>query len=406
MKQMREGFLIYPTFLSLGLLGFLFSSVGVTLPVLKTAFSLSVDQAGLVSALVQLGYAIFCFIGGLLADKFGKKVILVAGCLLYAVCGFGLGFPATFIANLMLYAGMGIGSGMIFISSNALVVDLFPDKRDTYLNLHHLIFAIASFLSPIVTSALLVSGAIWSTVYRWLGGISFLTGVFFFVVILHGLSRKGTSGTVSNAAFVRATGNYRQMFSNKLFLLLLCSGMLSIGSQFAIIYLLVMFLTQVRGLPLTSASAILSVYFVFLAIGRLLCSRLVLRIPPVRIVQVLIVSLFVLLFAGWLTNGIVSAVFFGLTGLACSGLMPTMLALASRILPEQVRGASLGVFSMFGGLGGMATTYGTALVAAYRGLERGFLLVIAVSGGAMLLFAFFTKRFARGGGALGTSPTR
>ena len=81
MKKIPEAHLAYPTFLSLGLLGFLFSSVGVTLPQLRSAFALTVDQTGLVYATVQFGYALFCCIGGILSDLFGKKRILFIGCL-------------------------------------------------------------------------------------------------------------------------------------------------------------------------------------------------------------------------------------------------------------------------------------------------------------------------------------
>jgi len=96
--------------------------------------------------------------------------------------------------------------------------------------------------------------------------------------------------------------------------------------------------------------------------------------------------------AGWLTRGWLSLAMFALSGLACSGLMPNMLSLASRLLPAEVRGAGLGVFSMCGGMGGMAVTYGTTLVAARVGLEAGFATVIVVAVAGLALFLLFAKR--------------
>ncbi len=387
MKKIPELYLVYPTFLSLGLLGFLFSSVGVTLPELRSAFDLTVDQAGLVSALVQFGYAAFCFIGGVLSDLFGKKRILFLGCLLYGMCGAATGTAETFAGTLAIFAGLGVSGGLIFTSSNSLVVALSPQNRDRLLNMHHFVFAVASLASPIICSRLLLSGSPWSRVYHLLGGFSLAIGAVFAVILLAGsrLILVSSAPVQTRGAALR---HYPAMFRNRAFLLLLAAGLLSVGVQFAIIYLLVLFLTQARQVPLGTASVVLSVYFVFLALGRYICAKLVQRISIYRINAILLATLTATLCLGLMTRGTVSLAIFSLTGLACSGLMPNMLSMATKTLPEGVRGAALGVFSMCGGLGGMAVTYGTTLLAARVGLERALFLLVVVSLISLVFFAF------------------
>lgn len=394
MKKFSAHCLLFPTFLSLGLLGFLFSSVGVTLPELRSAFDLTVDKAGLISAAVQFGYAAFCFISGILSDLFGKKRILVLGCLLYGSCGLLAGAPASFAGTMIVFTGLGVGSGLIFTSSNSLVVALSPEKRDRYLNLHHLVFAIASFASPLVCSRLLLAGREWSTVYRGLGFAALAIGALFAAVLVAG-DRVIEFRPRAAPAFGTLARQYRDVFRDKLFLTLLASGLLSVGVQFAIIYLLVLFLTQARGVPLGTASDALSIYFVFLAGGRYFCAKLVHKIAPERIVVFLMMALTAALCLGLATDGLPSLAVFSLTGLACSGLMPNMLSLASRILPEGVRGAALGVFSMCGGLGGMGVTYATTLLAARMGLESGFRLLVAASAVSIILFIIFIRMMHR-----------
>ena len=176
------------------------------------------------------------------------------------------------------------------------------------------------------------------------------------------------------------------MLADSRFLALLAANTLAIGTQFATIYLMVLFMTRTRGVALPAASLLLAVYFVLLAAGRLICSALIARQPITRIVLTLLALLSVSLLGGWLARGTWSAVFFALTGLASSGLMPSLLALASNLLPAEVGGSAFGLLAMFGGLGGMALTWFTTWIAGAIGLNLAFLAVVLVS---LLALGFF-----------------
>ena len=97
---------------------------------------------------------------------------------------------------------------------------------------------------------------------------------------------------------------------NRFSMALLVANTLAIGTQFATIYLTVLFLTRTRGWTLPAASRLLAVYFVLLAAGRLACSALILRHRITRIVLALLVLLAGSLAGGWLTRGPFSAVCF------------------------------------------------------------------------------------------------
>ena len=66
-------------FFSLGLIGLLFPSVGASLPFIEDHFNLSLSSSGQASSLIQLGYALFSFIGGIFCDSISKKYVLASG---------------------------------------------------------------------------------------------------------------------------------------------------------------------------------------------------------------------------------------------------------------------------------------------------------------------------------------
>lgn len=378
------------TFCSLGLLGLLFSSVGTALPAIRTAFGIGIGHAALLSVVMQLGYALFCFLGGILTDAFDRRRILVAGAACYGAFALAAGVPASFAANLVLFVGLGISCGIVFIGSNTLVVELYPDRRSAALNLHHLFFAIGSLAGPLIAGTLVSAGYPWQLPFRLLGG----WGIFIAMVVWFSALRRGGGAVRRQALWSARLAQYREAIRDRLFLHLLGIGVLSIGVQFVIIYLLVTFLVDARGMPLSVAGAILSGYFVCLALGRLGCSRLVRYYSTTGIIAFLLLLLVAFFAVAWLTTGTVSLVFWILTGFACSGLMPSMLALAATVLPQRVVGSALGLLAMCGGLGGMLLTYLTSFLAESIGMSLAFGLNLGIAGAVAGWFLLLRARYA------------
>jgi len=376
------------TFVSLGLLGALLSAIGASLPAIQRFFGTSIGQTGSVSVTFQLTYAIFCFLGGFLTDFFGKNRVLTVGGLLYGLCTLLLGLSSSFSVNLVLFALAGTGGGLLFIGANTMIVQLFPDRRGKFLNLLHLCFAIGSVLASLFVSVFLSAGGRWNAVFRLFGVLAVLTGVFFLFTTAGAPSAKFDSATLKGLF-----GKYKRMLANRAFLALLVANTLAIGTQFGTIYLMVLFLTNTRSVPLPSASLVLAAYFILLGAGRLLCSALITRLPITRIVLLLLVLLFGSLLAGWLTRGPFSIMFFAFSGLASSGLMPSLLALASHMLPKEITGLALGFMSMIGGLGGMALTKLVTWMAGDIGLNLAFLAVVFTALAALAYFVLKLRRF-------------
>ncbi len=371
------------TFTSLSLLGFTFAFVGTLLPVMKLFFQINLSSAGLIIVTIQIGYAVFCFLGGIIANALGKVKTLMTGCLCLAIGSLLLGFYPIFWINLFILSLMGIGCGMIFISSNTLIIELFPTKRGTFLNVHHLCFAAASFTGPLIIGCILSSNLKWQFAFKGLSAMSFLLFLLFTVT------------QTDHPSKTTRTNDYPvyYLLKNRVFRPLAVTGLLIIGAQFAVMYLAVTFLIEAKGFSITSAVWILSLFFLLLALGRIICSVLAAQMANTIILLFLFISTAVFLLLSWVSSGITSGIFLALTGLGFSGVFPGLLALTSLILPERLKGSALGVLSMLGGLGGVILAYITTSIAQRVGLYSGFLVIPAIAAFAAIFFMFHFNKF-------------
>lgn len=370
---MTKPVLALATFVSLGTLGLNFAFVGASLPELLSEFGITIGQASLIPATVQVAYAVLCFLGGILADFLSKRRILILGCLATALGTGVVGLVEPFWANLVIFAVIGIGGGTVFISSNLLVIDLFPENPGSYLNIHHLVFAICSFTAPIIMSHAITSGAGWQAAFR---GLSVLSAALALILLLNRFPLKEPSPPTGANAWKNRIDALKT--KNAAFVVILT--FLAIGTQFTIMFLLVTYLADARGFSVPLASAVLSAFYILLAGGRLICSVLVRRYSNRLILLVLLALLGVSLTTALVGSPTVSAIAMALTGLASSGLYPSILAMASEVTHSTSRGTVLGTLAMAGGLGGMLIIQVSARISEAFGISTGFWAIWVVVG--------------------------
>jgi MFS family permease len=136
------------------------------LDVLGTEFALSGGELGLVATLAWVGSAAPRIPVGYLLTKVPRHyVVLLSGTVITVA--------AVFIASAtsvwMLYlgaAGMGMASGVYFVSANPLVSELFPEGVGKALGTHGMAAQFAAVGAPVLVSAVLVLAS-WRTVF-WL----------------------------------------------------------------------------------------------------------------------------------------------------------------------------------------------------------------------------------------------
>ncbi|MFC2947597.1 MFS transporter [Virgibacillus sediminis] len=138
---------------------------GSVLPVLMEEWALSPVEGGAIGSYGFFGMMIGAILFGILADKFGRKNVLIASTILYsittALCGFAPG-PITF--SIFRFLG-GLGIGGVMPNAIALLTDYAPkNKRNMMIAIAMCCFPIGGILASLL-SIVLIPSVGWEVVY-------------------------------------------------------------------------------------------------------------------------------------------------------------------------------------------------------------------------------------------------
>jgi MFS family permease len=106
-------------------------SLGPALPGISRNFALSPQDIGLVTTAFVLPIMIGAPIFGLLADRFGRKPVLIPSLFLFALAGVACAFATSFEVLLALRFVQGIGAASLEALALALLADLYSGRRLT-----------------------------------------------------------------------------------------------------------------------------------------------------------------------------------------------------------------------------------------------------------------------------------
>ncbi len=372
-----------PAFIALGLMGSFHAFWGTSLPALRSFLDINIEKAAVLTAYNQAGQAIACLLGGLLCDLIRRDRILLLGCLLLGSGAFILGNVKSYPANLVLVFWMGLGCGLMVSSSNALLVGLFPDRKGTILNIHHSVYGAVSLISPLVMVSLLQSQAGWQQGYVGLGWL--LIAVCFFFL----LTKVSAGRANPRMPFFKDAG---RLFAGSNFISLLLIATFAVGAQISIMFLGVTYLVEAKGLTIFRSGVVLSAFFVCLFSGRVICSWLALRMSSTRIILILLFLQLTALLVAWQTAGWISAAALAFSGLGCSGIFPSLLALTGTLF-SNLAGTSLGMLTAMNWVGGMLIVWIAGLLSQRVSMQFGFVTIVFASLTGLVIHLLKSKTF-------------
>ncbi|MBS1214581.1 MAG: major facilitator transporter [Proteobacteria bacterium] len=105
---------------------FIFTTYSAALPLLKTDWSMSASEAGLVQSAWHAGYLISLFAVGFITDRRGAKKTFLAGGILASISALLFAFYAdSFLSGLLLYGFTGLCSGASYTPGLTLIAERF-----------------------------------------------------------------------------------------------------------------------------------------------------------------------------------------------------------------------------------------------------------------------------------------
>src|SRR6478735_5346434 len=212
----------------------------------------------LVNAIAYAGGSVA---GGLLIERFGRRVILPLAIGLIVVGLVGMASVPTLTAFVAFGIPRGLGGGAIDGGVNGLVLDLYPTSRGRALNLLHLFFSLGALASPLTVGRLLEAGVGWQAIIL---GTAVVTVPLTILLAL-------TAMPSGRHARVPAADGARRVGLALPLVLLAVAIAAYVGSEVGVSNWLVRFLESASVGLATSA---LALFWGCLALGRLVCARL------------------------------------------------------------------------------------------------------------------------------------
>lgn len=245
--------------------------------------------------------------------------------------------PAAGAFSLVLVATgcLGFGFGLSGAPLNALPSLFFPQRRDTALVALHTLLGLGLALGPLLANLFVMAD-------RWIGFPLLLAALSLTLTLAGLLLRFPPAAHANDTAAVRDSVDARGAaqrhplhagdFWRYALIVVLYAFAEGTFGNWAVLYL-----QDVKQLPVPVAAAALSVFWAAIVAGRLLVSLLVLHIRPERIwitLPIMMVAAFIALpYADTAPLGIA---LFALAGLSCSAFFPLCIGLATQRFDRHV----------------------------------------------------------------------
>lgn len=362
------------------------TSVMPMIPMLAREFAVSHTHASLVLTVFTLPGILFALPAGILADKFGRKAVLVPSFFLFGIAGTACAFAPDFPTLLIFRTLQGIGAISLGVLNTTIIADVWPGKElPKMIGYNMTVLSLCTAIYPAVGGAL----AYFNWRYAFvLPLIALPAGI---VAVFTPLSKP--TKTPSIGAYL---ANLAHAFQNKRMLALLCMTMLTFMLLYGPIITCFPVLADV---DFKANSAMIGTAMIFSSLGTAAVSFrlgfLSRRFSPAAILfcsQGLYVATLLLL---PLTPGL----YWALAPLFLYGIgqglnIPTVQSLLLQAAPQELRASVMAINGMLLRLGQSLAPVSFSAVMASFGIAWGFYAGIILAGLLALLVIIFSFKKA------------
>jgi MFS transporter, FHS family, glucose/mannose:H+ symporter len=126
------------------------------LPEMRTRLRIDLAQQGNLFLLLYVGIFVATLVAGPAIDRIGNKLILVGSAALVAAGMMGFAFAHSFASSAIPALLLGSGGGGLNTSTNALISDLYHDRRGPMLNVLGIFYGIGALCIPLLAASMTV----------------------------------------------------------------------------------------------------------------------------------------------------------------------------------------------------------------------------------------------------------
>ncbi|KAI8143552.1 major facilitator superfamily domain-containing protein [Fennellomyces sp. T-0311] len=329
-------------------------SIGAIIPRLKDYYSIPNETVSLLFLCNAFGYFLFAMVNGYIVHRLGQvgAMYFGAGILLVTYSFIVSGLPFGVMAALMVVQGAGIA----LLDAAMNVYTSSVPKATLMLNVLHANYALGAMLSPLVNGLLWRIDVSWRGMYVFMAIISFINIVLIAVGFHHIKieDHQEDEEPTDHKDITRAAIRHRMTILGAIYNLVYVGLEVTVGG-WGLTYL-----HEGRGGDKIVMSNVIAGYWTALAAGRIVLGYLCDKFGEKRMITIFTFITTAVLVGLWLLADIVID--------SIGPLLPSMISLASKVLPRSLHATSIGFIAGTGAGGAALFPFITGQVAGKFGI--------------------------------------
>lgn len=367
-------------------------------------YHLNNAQLGLISSVFFFAYAIAQIPFGVLGDKYGRKLMIAIGFILFGVTTYLSGIASGFGVFLLYRVLTGVGEGAFYGPAYAMARESIPTKKLTLgtaiINSGMAFGTSGGFL--LSSKLVLENGEHWSKPFFIMAIPTVIVGILFYTMLNEKVIRpedqvkNNANEKVNKEVKVKEKVSLKSIFTNRNLVVSFILCFCSIYANFVIITWLPRFLQVERGFSGTSVGFISSLVPWASIPGAILFANLSDKFKVTKkfvyfLVPLALISVFGIAFVTNRTLLIVVLVLYGLTGKLA--LDPILVAFVMKNASKSSLGTTLSAYNFIGMSGSILAPYITGWIADTMGsMKVGFYLAAVLLLVGMIVFSFANEK--------------
>lgn len=344
------------------------------LPDILRHYALNMSAVGFLTAVQSAGQLAAALIGIIFSERFDKIKASITILFLFSASVIGISCMPGYSVLLILFFIRGAGLSLSTIFFNALISDMYPDRRSVYLNFLHIFYGIGSSLGPMIPAFLLERNFSWNYVYTLIGGACLAASALYSVTSsgIHNCQPPSNSSVSQKSSSGKAA---RIPLNGQLMLLgviMFCYN----GHQVALNNWFTTYLTQVFSASGTISSLALTGYWTAVLAGRFVYSVLFSKYDERKYILVTCLAAGVFMLAGTYSDHmalIIAAVILG--GVITGSVYPLLFSLSCDLFPSMSAYVN-SLTSACGQMGGLIFTWLLGIMAEYVSFVAAMRIII------------------------------
>jgi MFS transporter, FHS family, glucose/mannose:H+ symporter len=318
----------FPNFLSVFIFSMFYNIASPMLLDMSASTGMPVTDLNLIFTFYTVGAIAGQLTSVLYNRKFAKLKVIVAGYIFIVPLIILLNFAANLFIFYIVYLLSGYILGVIWIQSNQFVLENSIKNKERIVTILLSFYPVAALISPILSSNIIKSGFSWRFPFYIIVSLIIINICLYLIIYL----KKGSAHTSSQQENTSLREIFTSKYKNIVYCLIFLAVIFYCYSETIIATWIPTYLRQVKNFDIQSAALTLTIFWLFIIIGRAASLAVAGRVKTSKIIIAIsvlaVISFTVLIF---LNKSYLIYIFAALSGLGYSAMFPLLISAGSTI---------------------------------------------------------------------------